>query len=41
VVLALWALRNSRQNAASKASAIDRADREAAVLRASSDRSPV
>jgi hypothetical protein len=41
VVLALGALRNSRQNAASKASAIDRADREAAVLRASSDRSPV
>jgi hypothetical protein len=41
VVVALGALRNSRQNAASKARAIDRADREAGIVRASSERSPV
>jgi hypothetical protein len=41
VVAALWALRDSRQNAASKARAIDRADREAGIVRASSERSPV
>lgn len=41
VVFALGALRNSRQNAASKARAIDRADREAGIMRASSERSPV
>jgi hypothetical protein len=41
VIVALGALRNSGQNAANKARAIDRADREAAVVRASSDRSPV
>jgi hypothetical protein len=41
VVVALGALRNSGQNAASKARAIDRADREAGMVRASSERSPV
>jgi hypothetical protein len=41
VVAALGALRNSRQNAASKARAIDRAYREAGTVRASSERSPV
>jgi hypothetical protein len=41
VVAALWALRNSRQNAASKARAIDRAYREAGTVHASSERSPV
>jgi hypothetical protein len=41
VVAALWALRNSRQNAASKARAIDRAYREAGTVHASSERSSV
>jgi hypothetical protein len=41
VVVALGSLRNSRQNAASKARAIDRADREAGIVRASTERTPV